>query len=161
MNPLQTPLLPLLIAGTLGMAAVQNAGVVSPARAQPAPIQTQETNFPGITAELIECKRKDGVLTIRIRLRNTSDKDQFIQLVNSSNYDPYYFTAGTKKYFILRDAEKAPLAPYKGGGDYSVTVKKGASYTWWAKYPAPPADVKKINYFTPFGSPFDDVPISD
>jgi hypothetical protein len=159
MNPLRTPLVPFFIAGMLGLAA-PNAGLVPPALAQTAPIQTQETNFPGITAELIECRRKDGVLTVRIRLRNTGDKDQYIQLVNSNNYNPYYVTAGTKKYFVLRDSEKTPLAPHTGG-DYAVTVKKGASYTWWAKYPAPPAEVKKVNYFTPFSSPFDDVPITD
>jgi hypothetical protein len=37
----------------------------------------------------------------------------------------------------------------------------GKTYLWWAKYPAPPAEVKKINFMMPITSPFEDVPITD
>jgi len=161
MNPLHTPLVPFFIAGMLGLAAVPGAGLMSPAVAQTAPIQTQETNYSGVTAELIECRRKDGVLTIRLRLRNTSDKDASFNMVGA-NYDVYYVTGGTKKYFILRDTEKSPLATARDvHGQVNARLPKGGTYVFWAKYPAPPADVKKINYVTPLGSPFEDVPITD
>lgn len=161
MNPLRTPLVPFFIAGMLGLAA-PNTGLVRPAAAQTAPIQTQETNFAGITAEVIECRRKDGVLTIRVRLRNTGNKDEQLTLIRDRGYDQYYVTGGTKKYFILRDTEKTPLAPAADpGGSLYATVRKGGSYVWWAKYPAPPAEVKKINYVTPIAAPFDDLPITD
>jgi hypothetical protein len=42
-----------------------------------------------------------------------------------------------------------------------VHVGKGESYVWWAKYPAPPAEQKKISYFTPITHLFDNVPITD
>lgn len=133
----------------------------SPTLAQP-PIQSQDSNVAGIVAEITECKRQDGVLTVRVRLRNTGDKDVRVGLISSRNYDSYYVTAGGKKYFILRDSEKTPLAPQGDGfGNLSASVAKGASYVWWAKFPAPPADVKKISYFTPITPPFDNVPITD
>ena len=35
-------------------------------------IQAQETSFPGVIAELTQCKRKKGVLTAKVRIKNTS-----------------------------------------------------------------------------------------
>lgn len=135
---------------------------VKPATAQTAPVQTQEANAAGVVAELMECKREDGVLTVRVRFRNTGDKAAELHLIENRNYDAYYVTAGTKKYFVLRDTEKNPLAPAASGfGSLSANLAKGDLYHWWAKYPAPPADVKKISYFTPLTPPFDNVPIKD
>jgi hypothetical protein len=131
-----------------------------PVRAQ-APLQSQDSNLSGIVAEITECKRAEGVLSMRMRLRNTSAADVQVYLVKQNNYDTYYLTAASKKYFILRDSEKKPLAPPTDGGDLSVTIAKGGSYVWWSKYPAPPADVKKVGYYTSITPPFDDVPISD
>src|ERR1035441_10955255 len=45
-----------------------------PAAEQVGVIQTQETTYPGVVAEFTECRRKEGVLNIRVRFRNTSDK---------------------------------------------------------------------------------------
>lgn len=127
------------------------------------PIQSQDTHTTGIIAELIECKREDGVMTIRLRLRNTTDNAVDITLINARNYDAYYVTAGNKKYFVLRDSEKQTLTPQTEGGSGEIRVKlaKGGTYVWWAKYPAPPADVKKVSYYTPLTPPFDNVPIKD
>ena len=162
MTPLRRSLATSFVAGTLGLAAISGVVLPAPAGAQTAPIQAQETNFSGITAELIECRRKDGVLSIRVRLRNTGDKAQSITLIGGRDFDKYYVTGGTKKYFILSDTEKTPLAPAADGfGGLAPSIPKGGSYTWWAKYPAPPADVKKINYITPLAPPFEDVPITD
>jgi hypothetical protein len=135
--------------------------LAGPALAQQA-IQSQDSNVAGIVAEITECKRQDGVVTVRMRLRNTGDTSVKVGLITGRNYDSYYLTAGGKKYFILRDSEKTPLAPHSDGfGNLSASVAKGASYVWWAKFPAPPADVKKVSYFTPITPPFDNVPITD
>jgi len=37
----------------------------------------------------------------------------------------------------------------------------GGSYQWYAKYPAPPASVKSLTFYTRWTPPFDDVPITD
>jgi hypothetical protein len=119
----------------------------------------------GVVAEIIQCKREGGVLSIRMRLRNTSDAEVSLNLISKSNYDQYYVTAGSKKYFVLRDSEKAPLAnpittdAYTGA--VRATIPKGGSFVWYAKYQAPPDEVKKINYYTPVTAPFEDVPVSD
>jgi hypothetical protein len=144
---------------------VQTAPVAAPATAASAgTIQTQETNTPGLVADLTEAKRKDGVLTIKVRFRNTSGKDVGLNLYDENDYDKFYVTADNKKYFILKDSEQQPLTVTTQpgyGGSLHLTVRAGQSYQWWAKYPAPPAAVKSVNLLTPLAPPFDDVPISD
>jgi len=144
---------------TVGLVA---ATVLStPAIAQ-TPIQSQDSNTAGIVAEFTECKRADGVLTVRVRFRNTTDKPIVMDVIHSRNYDSYYVTAASKKYFILRDTEKVPLAPaIDGSGNVRADIAPKAAYVFWARFPAPPADVKKINYITPHTPPFDNIPIAD
>lgn len=134
---------------------------ITPAIAQTA-IQSQDSNISGVVAEITECKRAEGVLTIRMRLRNTGADKADVQLIRYRAFDGYYLTASNKKYFILQDSEKTPLAPaVDNTGSVSVSIPKGGAYTWWSKYPAPPADVKKVSYYTPITGPFDNIPITD
>jgi hypothetical protein len=129
-------------------------------------IQSQDANIPGVVGELTQCKRSGGVLSVKIRFHNTSGTAvSFYVLGPNISYDTFYFSAASKKYFILKDANGTYLAP---GGDYScgmpgVCEKLGAgqSNTWWAKFPAPPADVAKVDLYTPVTPPFEDIPITD
>jgi hypothetical protein len=167
----------LLLAGLLGLTAfssesqkpgpatqppsapAQAAPVAAPSPAASAGvIQTQETNTQGVVAELTECKRKDGVLTVKLGFRNTSSATVTFYTSRLDDYDKVYVAADNKKYFILRDSEKEPLS---GKTDGNVSLNPGQSWHWWAKFAAPPATVKSINLLTPVASPFDDVPISD
>ncbi len=134
-----------------------------PALAQVAAIQSQDMNQPGFAADLIEAKRSDGVLSIKVRLKNTGTKAAHVKIYKDSNIGAFYVQAEGKKYFVLYDTEKVPLAPawVRGTGTLDPSVAPGASYTWWAKYPAPPAGIKKISFYWPLGAPFDDVPITD
>jgi hypothetical protein len=151
----------LVITGFLAAVIVATVTSIRPLAAADA-IQKQDTNEAGVVAELIECKRADGVLTIRVVLRNTTDELAELHAIQNRNFDSWYATAQNKKYFILRDSEKTPLAPQAdGSGSVRPRIAKGGSWTWWAKYPAPPGEVKKISYFTPLTAPFDDVPIAD
>ena len=148
-----TPHVPFLLG--LSIAVLTGAAIPGIAAAQ-----KQDTNVSGVAAEIVECKREDGQLTIKMRLVNSTDKDVNVYAINGRNFDSYYVTAANKKYFILRDSEKAPLAPQADpGGSVYAHIQKGGSWTWWAKYPAPPADVKKLSYYTPITPPFDNVPI--
>jgi hypothetical protein len=127
----------------------------APAAEQAGVIQTQETTYPGVVAEFTECRRKEGVLNIKVRFRNTSDKPVLVEVFH--NYgEKYYVTAKNKKYFILKDSEGAYIAE-----DFSGVVPPGGSHTWWVKYPGPPADIKKITMMTSITPPFEDVPITD
>ena len=136
---------------------------VSPALAQVAAIQSQDINAPGFAADLIEAKRSDGVLSVKVRLKNTGTSAANVQFYNFTNLKigAYFVQAEGKKYFVLRDTEKVPLATDSYDGTLTPSVAPGASFTWWAKYPAPPANVKKFSFYWPLGAPFDDVPITD
>ena len=149
-------------------AAAPATPAATPAPAAPAAapstaaIQSQDANTAGIVADLTECKRGDGVLTVKVRFRNTSGKQVGLQLLLGGGYEKYYVTAGNKKYFILKDSEGAYLATQPNSfGNLNADIGPGQSWQWWAKFPAPPADVSKITLVTPLAPPFDDVPISD
>jgi Cytochrome oxidase complex assembly protein 1 len=139
----------------------------SPAAEQAGVIQTQETTSQGVVAELTDCRRKEGVLTIKVRFRNTSNKPANLTLTHymASGVDnpKFYVTAGNKKYFILKDSEGTYLSSNSVSDVSGVEVKlePGQTFLWWAKYPAPAADVKKINFMMPVTPPFEDVPITD
>lgn len=146
--------------GLVGAILVATAG--APGWAQTEAIQSQDTNIGGLVADITQCKRKDGVLTLRVRVRNTSGKKTNIRFTDGYGaYDKYYLTAGDKKYFVLRDSEGVPLATDEGNGYVSVDVEKDGSFTWWAKYPAPPAEVTSVSFYTAFAPPFEDLPITD
>ena len=130
--------------------------------AQPAGRLAGETNVAGVVAEVVEARRKDGVLTIQVRYRNTGDKALSFYPLSGAQFDAYYVTAEDKKYLVLRDEENRPLAPQVNpGGSVFASLQPGASFIWWAKYPAPPAAIKKISDHTQVTAPIDDVPITD
>ena len=128
-------------------------------------IQSQDTNTQGVVGELIQCSRSDGVLSVKIRFHNTTGTPvNFYVLGTNISYDRFYLAAASKKYFILKDSDGAELAP---GGDYSCgmpgvceKLAAGQSNTWWAKFPAPSADVTKLDLFTPVTPPFEGIPIT-
>ncbi|MGA7634616.1 MAG: cytochrome c oxidase assembly factor Coa1 family protein [Terriglobales bacterium] len=137
-----------------------------PAAEQAGVIQTQETNEEGVTGELIECRRSGGVLNIKVRFRNrdTSDKPAQVTFThwNDGNDNPkFYVTAGNKKYFMLTDADGTVLSSNSTGNGVTANLDPGKTYLWWAKYPAPPAEITKINLMMPVTPPFEDVPITD
>ena len=159
MNPLLSPLMSFIITGMLSLAVIPGATLPSPAAAQTKAIQSQDTNVDGLVAEITQAQRKDGVLTIRLRVRNTSDSDKQIRFPSGSGeFDKYYIVAGNRKYLILRDSKGETIATPDKGQTY---IQKGEAFTWWAKFPAPPASEKKFGFFTSIAPPFDDVPISD
>lgn len=153
--------MPLIAAcAIVGLTALAPRAAAADAQA-PTAIQSQETNIPGVVADFTDCRSKDGVLTVKVRLRNASDKPVEFSLIANRNYDDFYVTAGSKKYYILRDTERDPLAVAADGFGYvKVELPAGGAFTWWAKYPAPPSGEKKINYVMPIAAPFEDVPVA-
>jgi hypothetical protein len=154
-----------LSSAAVGLAVMGTAtNMIGPAVAQDAKAisASQPTNKSGFQAEIVESKRKNGVLSVRMIIRNTTNNDDSITVISSRNYDNYYVIAGAKKYFIFRDSEKTPVSAQADGfGNLSARIAKHGTWTWWAKYPAPPTDQKSMTYYTPLTPPFDDVPISD
>jgi hypothetical protein len=65
-----------------------------------------------------------------------------------------------KKYLLLTDAGGVPISAKHGGAQESIVVGPGASLSTWAKYPAPPENVKKVTLYINGVAPFEDIPIS-
>lgn len=121
-------------------------------------IQIQEPNAPGLVAELTEATRKDGVLTVKVRFRNTGADNAIHSFeTGHGDYGLFYVTAENQKYFVLKDSEGAPLAPKY----LTVNLEPGLTMTWWAKFPAPPAGVTTFDLVIPDTPPFEDIPITD
>jgi hypothetical protein len=127
------------------------------------PLQVQESNIEGVNAEVTEVTRKDGVLTVKVRFRNTSAKPTRVAILSTpADVDKFYAVSGSTKLLPLRDSAKVPLlSPPDGYGQLHPDLKAAGSYLFWVKYPAPPASAKKVTFYTPHTPPFEDLPITE
>jgi hypothetical protein len=130
-----------------------------PSGAQPKAIATVETNMKA-TAELYECKRKEGVLTLKVRFKAPAASTT-IDLPYKDTY--VVDVASGKKYFVLRDSDKVAVAtPTEGWTDrVRHSLEAGGTFNAWWKFPAPPPTTKKVSFFLPKSEPFEDLPITD
>ena len=140
--------------------------VATPALAQPKqgdkPLASRELDVEGVVADVIESNRKDGVLTVRVRFRNTGAKPAKLPLVDAQGYVHTYVLAGNTKYALLKDDRGHQVAtPRDGGGWLEPTIKPKTTWSWWGKFPAPPADRKSYALYLKVGPPIDDIPILD
>lgn len=126
------------------------------------PLATRELDVDGVVAEVTESVRKDGLLTVRVRMRNTGTQPAKISLTDAGRYDANYITSGDTKYTVMRDTSGRVVAtPMDGGGWLEKTIAPKGTWNWWAKFPAPPADRKTYSLYLKVGPPIDDVPIID
>jgi Cytochrome oxidase complex assembly protein 1/zinc-ribbon domain len=156
--PIATP------AGETSAALSAPAHAATPAASSTgtAALVTGDTNAAGIVAEVTQCDRKDGVLSIKVRLRNTGSAGKHVNIISGRNYESFYLSASSKKYFILKDTDGTYLTPSADMfGNFGVDVDPGGQYTWWAKFPAPPPDVKTVTLYMPLAAPLEDIPVSD
>lgn len=125
-------------------------------------IATSELDVAGVVAEVIESRRKNGVLTVRVRFRNTGDAPAKLLLVGPTGYVDTYAVSGDTKYPLLKDESGGQLAtPRDGGGWLEPTIKPKSTWNWWGKFPAPPADRKSYDLYLKIGPPIEDIPIVD
>lgn len=152
MKPISTVLAAFALVLSAGSAPAQ-------APAAPAPIASQETSWPGITADLVEFRRKGNTLTAKVRLVASANAKFDV------DYREVYLmdAAAGKKYEVLKDDKGTYIAatrqgwPEKNYGELAA----GQNLLLWMKFPAPPADVKSISLSLPNMPPFDDVAIQD
>ena len=133
----------LVTAGLAVATAPKDAPLrIAQAAAQTAPLsEAQDVNGAvGAVAEMMQCKRDSGVLSIRMRLRNTGDaavevKARQWRLVRSV----LRHGEKAKKYFVLRDSEKKPVAnPPISYGALSVEILKGGTSHLVRQIPSAP-----------------------
>jgi len=118
-------------------------------------MQTQPLRKAGLVLDILECSRKDGVLTVKVAFRNTTQKAINPTFLNNDLTS--YVVANGRKYFVLADSEGTLLT----GGPVIEPIEPGASVGWWAKFPAPPAEIKLMSYFALNANPFEDLAITD
>lgn len=135
-------------------------------------IGSSESNTPGITVDLNSLERKGGVLTVKWAVRNTSpDEAAGKKQVKFGYMGPKSRTylvdeeSGTK-YFALTDKEKQTVASqheYLGSDVYGISeyVEAGGTRRYWAKFPAPPPEVKVLTVFFDETEPFESAPITE
>jgi len=138
------------------------AGTASPAAAAPAgALASQQTNWPGIVADVTEFRRKGSTLTARVVLRNQAGADAEPDI----HYGEVYVmdAAAGKKYEPLKDEKGTYIAALRSGYSdrWYQRLAPGATYTIWVKFPAPPPDVKTVTLQLPGMPPFEDLAIQD
>lgn len=142
----------------LALLAAPLAGAQSPPPATP--LATQEV-AAGVSADVIEFRRKGNVLTAKVRYRNDGSQDVTLDIM----YDKSYVldAAGGRKYEVLRDDDKNVIAAL--GPSYSDrywnTLSPGKPLLLWMKFPAPPAEVKSATLQLDDAPPFDDLTIQE
>ena len=116
----------------------------------------------GTRVEITKLKRNSGdTVTLSYVLVNDSDANlSTTDLLKSAEYNSsdgvtLIDAAGKKKYLVIRDSDKKCLCSSGLDG-----VPSKSRINLWAKFPAPPEDVKVISIAIPHFQPIDDVPIS-
>ena len=134
---------------------------VTTAAAPAGALASQQTNWPGIAADITEFRRKGSTLTARVVFRNggTAAAEPDI------HYNEVYVmdAAAGKKYEPLKDERDNYIAALRSGyrDRWYETLAPGASYTIWVKFPAPPPEVKTVTLQLPGMPPFEDLAIQD
>jgi hypothetical protein len=130
------------------------AGAVATAQ----PIAVEDHQEAGVQVALLDVRRTSGdTVTVRLQLRNTTDKAVSNSDFSSSNFvDAMYLIDGAskKKYMVVRDAENKPVGFY----GQSQTIPAKGTLSVWARFPTPAS--AKIMVSVPGAAPFEDVPIN-
>ncbi len=121
----------------------------------------------GLSVEVTELKRgSGGTVTLKfVMVNNTKEKISFGYDYGAKEHQitDYGTVGGThlidaankKKYLVVRDSERNCVCSAVKGN-----IPVGERMNLWAKFPAPPEDVKVISVMIPRFVPMDDVPIS-
>jgi hypothetical protein len=134
----------------------------APSTAQaPAVLASQETNWPGVAAEVSEFRRKGNTLTAKVVFRNHGGA----KAQPDVSYGEVYVMdlAAGKKYEVLKDEKGTYIAALRSGWSnrWYQDLEPGETQTIWMKFPAPPAEVKSVTLQVPGAPPFEDLPIQD
>ena len=117
-----------------------------------------DSDINGMSVELTSVQKTGDTLMVRFKYINASDKAIVMyNEIHGHVEDQIYYvdSKNKKKYPVVRDSEKNPLASTLH--DLHVPAKE--TKNCWAKFPAPPADVTAVAVYIPGAPPFENVPI--
>ena len=124
-------------------------------------LASQDTNWPGIAADITEFRRKGNTLTAKIRFTNKGSAETEVNV----HYDDMSLvdTTNAKKYEVLKDEKGTYIAGVRAGynNQWFERIPAGQTRTIWAKFPAPPPEVKTITLQMEKIPPFEDLTIQD
>jgi len=123
-------------------------------------IATADGEQPGVRIDITELKRTSGdTVTMRFTLINDSGSDvsPYSLFEGSDLRDVHLIDAvGKKKYLTIRDASNKCVCSANIGGAFPGGQN---AMNLWARFPAPPADVKEVSVVFPHFIPTD-APVS-
>src|SRR5512141_1803541 len=94
-------------------------------------LASRDLDIDGVTADVIESDRKEGVLSVPVRLRNSGNKPVRLSLVDTQGYVTTYLVSGDTKYPLLQDQRGHQVAtPRDGGGWLEPTIKPKGTWSW-------------------------------
>jgi hypothetical protein len=141
--------------------ATSASSAAAPAPAPASALASQQTNWPGVVADVTEFRRKGSTLTAKVVLRNQGNVDSEPDI----HYNELYVMdlGAGKKYEVLKDEKGNSIAALRSGyrDRWYQTLQPGGTYTIWMKFPAPPPDVKTVTLQIPGVPPFEDLAIQD
>ena len=141
--------------------------VAAPAAVGPPVLARSDGEQTGLSVEVTELKRgSGGTVTLKFTMvNNTKERASFNYNYGDGALSTIDFNTvgGThlidavnkKKYLVVRDSEKKCVCSL-----VKSDIPVGERMNLWAKFPAPPEDVKVIAVMIPHFAPMDDVPIS-
>jgi hypothetical protein len=119
----------------------------------------QETSSKGVTAEVLEFRRRGSTLTARVRFVN--EGSTIVEPIVT--YDGVYLMDAStrKKYEVLKDESNRYIAALHPGfpDRWSERIGPGETQTIWIKFPAPAAEVTALTLVLPKVTPFEDLAI--
>ena len=132
------------------------------------PVATVFTNWDDIEVDLLSVERKGSVLTVKWAVRSGGEDTadvRFYLVGNSANTYVLDEESGTK-YYVLTDEEGNSVASMhewvaSDTHGISTKVKAGQTKRFWAKFPAPPAEIQEVSVFLTSTEPLEDVAIVD
>jgi hypothetical protein len=116
-------------------------------------------DISGLSVELTSVQKTGDSVIVRFKYINSSDKSVLLRgQVGGQVEDLIYYVdaKNKKKYLVIRDTEKKPLA----SALHEMTLDAGETKGCWAKFPAPPADVTAISVYIPGAPPFENIPLA-
>jgi hypothetical protein len=130
-------------------------------------VAVAETNWEGVTVDIMSVTRKGNVLTVKFAAVNNGDESRKVAFGFTGNNVCYAVDeeSGTK-YYVLTDEEGNPVASAKDWMPNSTfginrDIEPGKTLRVWMKLPAPPPEVTTISLFLNETDPLEDVPITD
>jgi outer membrane protein OmpA-like peptidoglycan-associated protein len=124
----------------------------------------QETEVQGLTASLEELRQFNGVLRLKIALKNSGDKASSGSTALEYGKIMLIDAQSKQKHFGLKDADghflAGPISDWNGGGRWFPKVAKGETAFVWVLF-EPVASGSKVSVQVPLMLPFDDVLVKD